>query len=690
MGGCATLRREEPSSYCSLPLCLWLRPESAPRHRSFWIGAFEPARTLLDRFASQVFWFHVKRLSLAESLRDFPCAGAEFWVQRRGPEQAWWERGMDWHFDKDGHFEHRQHIKRSFGGRLDLGTVTYLSSQGAPLVVLSQPRLAGPMSLTMEDEAIAFIVCPFFGRHVAFDGRLLHGCPARFAPKAERRADGTMAEGALEFDQDLSQEDFFSPGDAAVLEHWQAATQWLKASALPVDFGPWRIGGLRMPDLNEERLVAVHHGVGQVKLLWPEAEGTPFTGRLSKLMPMKFEHRCLQWLDDGHASLMLDANENQELEELRQEPPQLGLGDISEVMARRDSAIVACIVEIVVSAAAMALYDLRRTLLVPLANSVLIILASVGLHGALRLELVKVQAHGIVTTGLLIACLGNFLCEAVTGSLKSMATMALPPQPVRFNPVEVQELLEEVVTLYTNMRNTCAKMVNKELVDAGEQGSAMVLDVVSSSQGQLNGLNLATAFHRLARCTTNQQIPEVLLSPLQLPRTEVLTAKCSIMILWSLASLETFPTDLFALLSQVAIPKLRNCEVHDITNLLWSFAKLYKLRPDLVQDVAVETPLVVNTAVDALSQHDLSGLTVQLLISALVSEVAKKWDQIPKKSRSHVAFSFRLMRLQNCLLANSVAKTVTQICPDMHASVSRPRKNGKGKMIKGNAIEGAF
>lgn len=276
------------------------------------------------------------------------------------------------------------------------------------------------------------------------------------------------------------------------------------------------------------------------------------------------------------------------------------------------------------------------------------------------------------------------------------------------------------------MRNTCAKMVNKELVDAGEQGSAMVLDVVSRYSGQLNGLNLATAFHRLARCTTNQQIPEVLLSPvfmemldmaqtlahqeLQLPRTEVLTAKCSIMILWSLASLETFPTDLFALLSQVAIPKLRNCEVHDITNLLWSFAKLYKLRPDLVQDVAVETPLVVNTAVDALSQHDLSGLTVQLLISALVSvstlpcqshgamwlfsacsqEVAKKWDQIPKKSRSHVAFSFRLMRLQNCLLANSVAKTVTQICPDMHASVSRPRKNGKGKMIKGNAIEGAF
>ena len=30
----------------------------------------------------------------------------------------------------------------------------------------------------------------------------------------------------------------------------------------------------------------------------------------------------------------------------------------------------------------------------------------------------------------------------------------------------------------------------------------------SGYNGQLNGLNLATAFHRLARCTSEQQIPE--------------------------------------------------------------------------------------------------------------------------------------------------------------------------------------
>jgi len=281
----------------------------------------------------------------------------------------------------------------------------------------------------------------------------------------------------------------------------------------------------------------------------------------------------------------------------------------------------------------------------------------------------------------------------------------------RLDQAEIQALLDEVTTLYTDMRNTCAKMINKELVDAGEQSSGAVLEVVRRYNGQLNGLNLATAFHRLARCTNEHQFTEVLLHPVFMEmldmaqnlahqelqqQTNSMTPKCSIMILWSLASLETFPTDLFSLLSRVAVPKLRSCEVHDITNLLWSFAKLYKIRPDLVPHVSVETPIVVNTSVDALSQHDLSTFTVQLLISALVSvatlpcqshgamwlfsacsqEVAKKWDQIPKKSRSHVAFSFRLMRLQNCLLANSVAKTVTQMCPDMHSSVSRPRKGG--------------
>eukprot|EP00434_Breviolum_minutum_P026128 symbB.v1.2.023102.t2/scaffold2088.1/size89948/7 len=120
-------------------------------------------------------------------------------------------------------------------------------------------------------------------------------------------------------------------------------------------------------------------------------------------------HRCLEWLEDEASRLML-ANQNQDLEELRQ-----------EVMERRDVAIMACAVEILVSVASMALYDLRRTILVPVANTVLAVLAAVGLHGALRIRLQQIQVHGVVTTGLLIACLANFLCEELANLLWKVA-----------------------------------------------------------------------------------------------------------------------------------------------------------------------------------------------------------------------------------------------------------------------------
>ncbi|CAJ1417445.1 unnamed protein product [Effrenium voratum] len=110
---------------------------------------------------------------------------------------------------------------------------------------------------------------------------------------------------------------------------------------------------------------------------------------------------CVDWLRAG-PSFMLKPYDKEELEEKRK-----------EVLRRRDVAIVACSVEIFVSAASMGLYDIRRSVLVPIANTVLAVLACVGLWGALSLQLCRIQAHGVVTTGLLVAVLSNFLCEAL-------------------------------------------------------------------------------------------------------------------------------------------------------------------------------------------------------------------------------------------------------------------------------------
>lgn len=66
-----------------------------------------------------------------------------------------------------------------------LATVTYLSDFGAPTVVFDCPSPApGKMVDTLHNRAISkgWLSHPEIGKHIAFDGRLLHGAPATFFP----------------------------------------------------------------------------------------------------------------------------------------------------------------------------------------------------------------------------------------------------------------------------------------------------------------------------------------------------------------------------------------------------------------------------------------------------------------------------------------------------------------------------
>ena len=83
------------------------RPWGNPDTLWLFVGDGTEARTILDRFSVQVFWFHASRLvgwsppfsafadalgqhcttwcrlSMSDAVAKFPNAGAEFWVQRR-------------------------------------------------------------------------------------------------------------------------------------------------------------------------------------------------------------------------------------------------------------------------------------------------------------------------------------------------------------------------------------------------------------------------------------------------------------------------------------------------------------------------------------------------------------------------------------------------------------------------------
>mmetsp|Transcript_75384 Transcript_75384/g.243872 ORF Transcript_75384/g.243872 Transcript_75384/m.243872 type:complete len:245 (-) Transcript_75384:45-779(-) len=113
------------------------------------------------------------------------------------------------------------------------------------------------------------------------------------------------------------------------------------------------------------------------------------------------EHRFLEKLPAHMRKLILSHYEDEDLEVLRR-----------TVLGRRDSAIIGCMIEIGVSVAAIGLYDIRRSLLLPIVNVGLTILSSFGLRGAMYLSLGQIQVHGIVTSGLIIAWLLNILAEA--------------------------------------------------------------------------------------------------------------------------------------------------------------------------------------------------------------------------------------------------------------------------------------
>lgn len=116
-------------------------------------------------------------------------------------------------------------------------------------------------------------------------------------------------------------------------------------------------------------------------------------------------HHFIHHLPAGAKSLILSVRQDPQLERLRK-----------AVLKDRDSAIVGCMLEIGLSVASIALYDIRRSLLIPVFNTTLTILSSIGLYGAMTLSLKRIQIHGIVTTGLVIACILNFIAEALLTS----------------------------------------------------------------------------------------------------------------------------------------------------------------------------------------------------------------------------------------------------------------------------------
>jgi hypothetical protein len=180
-------------------------------------GASDSPRCALESLAKGVFEHHVRRAEF-----DRARSGVEWWVQVRRAGQRAEDIGMHW--DKDEDLVDAQ----GMNVHPQVSTVTYLSDYGAPtLIVDKAPQEAPPSTPSrrrrpqlahnaeqpaevragaqVEYDATrlsygpvrhAWLSLPTPGKHIAFDGRLLHGAPSALATRLGRRGGGGGTAGA--------------------------------------------------------------------------------------------------------------------------------------------------------------------------------------------------------------------------------------------------------------------------------------------------------------------------------------------------------------------------------------------------------------------------------------------------------------------------------------------------------------
>jgi hypothetical protein len=132
---------------------------------AYWLPATMEPRCFMERIARSIFLHHTNGVQY-----DPSKSGCEWWAQIREPDSK--NSSIGFHWDKD---EQLNTAHPELFVQPQLGTVTYLSDCGAPTVVL-------PVRISTSGEVVGadgdgFMSFPSTGKHMVFDGRLLHGAP---------------------------------------------------------------------------------------------------------------------------------------------------------------------------------------------------------------------------------------------------------------------------------------------------------------------------------------------------------------------------------------------------------------------------------------------------------------------------------------------------------------------------------
>jgi hypothetical protein len=137
---------------------------------TYWLASNAEPRCALEQLAKDVFDLHTKHMT----------ADVDFAASRSGAE--WWTLVLDAEDDVGLHWDRDYEMEASAEILVHphLSTVTYLTNVGGPTVVLGcvSPKESGELSDIVGPIKEVFVSRPAPGKHISFDGRLLHGAPA--------------------------------------------------------------------------------------------------------------------------------------------------------------------------------------------------------------------------------------------------------------------------------------------------------------------------------------------------------------------------------------------------------------------------------------------------------------------------------------------------------------------------------
>eukprot|EP00913_Durusdinium_trenchii_P029086 g27271.t1 len=214
----------------------------------------------------------------------------------------------------------------------------------------------------------------------------------------------------------------------------------------------------------------------------------------------------------------------------------------------------------------------------------------------------------------------------------------------------------------------CQKKINEELIAGSQQSRAALEGVIERQLPRMNGVNLATAFHRFVRSgdrshghgdsgiftTMLQHVQEQAEMEFQLGDGRM-PSNCCTLIAWSCACYGQFDRESFVLLSRLAARDLSACQDDDrtfrvpeksteqqdyeVTNLLWAWSQLYKSQSPIISSLEGDLELFLDTLAAHVAVRG-PGRTVG-------KEVIKSWEQLTVQGRQQAAAAFKFTRLRD-------------------------------------------